>query len=137
MIQAPFSRPDESFAKVVAVGWKCPATTIVEAAQKVMSMRDALAPPREVIPWLIQGGMGIAISDWRLARAVSRTGQLGVVSGTAIDNVFVRRLQDRGVDEELRSVLERFPVASIVEAGAIASRSGGSVWAVNSWLIAP
>ncbi len=66
-------------------------------------------------PWLIQGGMGIAISNWRLARAVSSAGQLGVVSGTAIDNVFVRRLQDHGVDDALRAVLERFPVPSVVE----------------------
>ncbi|MBW4029663.1 MAG: nitronate monooxygenase [Acidobacteria bacterium] len=66
-------------------------------------------------PWLIQGGMGIAISNWRLARAVASAGQLGVVSGTAIDNVFVRRLQDHGVDDTLRAVLDRFPVPSVVE----------------------
>ncbi|MBT3687321.1 MAG: nitronate monooxygenase, partial [Actinobacteria bacterium] len=45
------------------------------------------------LPLLIQGGMGVAVSDWRLARAVSLTGQLGVVSGTAIESVMVRRLQ--------------------------------------------
>ena len=38
--------------------------------------------------------MGIGVSNWTLARAVSRQGQLGVVSGTAIDTVLVRRLQD-------------------------------------------
>jgi len=67
------------------------------------------------LPWLIQGGMGIAISGWPLARAVSQAGQLGVVSGTAIDNVFVRRLQNTGVDDSLRRVLDRFPVPSMVE----------------------
>ena len=36
---------------------------------------------------LIQGGMGVAVSDWRLARAVSQAGHLGVVSGTAVDTV--------------------------------------------------
>ena len=46
------------------------------------------------IPPIIQGGMGVGISDWRLARAVSLRGQLGVVSGTALDTVMVRRLQD-------------------------------------------
>jgi NAD(P)H-dependent flavin oxidoreductase YrpB (nitropropane dioxygenase family) len=65
-------------------------------------------------PWLIQGGMGIAISGWPLARAVARQGQLGVVSGTAIDNVFARRLQDDGVDGELQEVLDRFPLQSAV-----------------------
>ena len=59
--------------------------------------------------------MGIAISGWPLARAVSRAGQLGVVSGTAIDAVFVRRLQNEGVTDALRAVLERFPLQSIVE----------------------
>lgn len=59
--------------------------------------------------------MGIAISNWRLARAVASAGQLGVVSGTAIDTVFVRRLQDHGVDDVLRGVLDKFPVPSIVE----------------------
>ena len=66
-------------------------------------------------PWLIQGGMGIAISHWPLARAVAQSGQLGVVSGTGIETVFVRRLQDHGVDEGLRAVLDRFPLASVVD----------------------
>ncbi len=70
---------------------------------------------RETLPWLIQGGMGIAISGWPLARAVSSAGQLGVVSGTAIDNVFVRRLQDCGVDDELQRALDLFPLQSVVE----------------------
>jgi NAD(P)H-dependent flavin oxidoreductase YrpB (nitropropane dioxygenase family) len=77
-------------------------------------LKSALAPATPT-PWLIQGGMGIAISNWTLARAVSSAGQLGVVSGTAIDSVFVRRLQDTGVDPALRSVLDRFPVPSIVD----------------------
>ncbi len=67
------------------------------------------------LPWLIQGGMGIAISHWPLARRVAMSGQLGVVSGTGIETVFVRRLQDHGVDDELRSALDAFPVPSVVE----------------------
>ena len=75
---------------------------------------NSSAAPTGVNPWLIQGGMGIAISGWPLARAVARTGQLGVVSGTAIDTVFIRRLQDFGVDHTLQTVLDRFPLQSIV-----------------------
>ncbi len=67
------------------------------------------------VPWLIQGGMGIAISSWPLARAVSSAGQLGVVSGTAIDNVFVRRLQDQGIDARLQEALDRFPLRRVVD----------------------
>jgi nitronate monooxygenase len=66
-------------------------------------------------PWLIQGGMGIAISGWPLASAVAQSGQLGVISGTAIDAVFARRLQDHGVDDAMRRVLEDFPVPGIVD----------------------
>lgn len=76
---------------------------------------DSLSVGRR-LPWLIQGGMGIAVSHWPLARAVAMAGQLGVVSGTAIESVFVRRLQDFGVDDGLRAVLEKFPNQSVVEA---------------------
>ena len=71
--------------------------------------------PNGTVPWLIQGGMGIAISGWPLARAVSNLGQLGVVSGTAIDNVFVRRLQDDGIHDELQLALDRFPAQHVVD----------------------
>jgi NAD(P)H-dependent flavin oxidoreductase YrpB (nitropropane dioxygenase family) len=50
--------------------------------------------PTPALPRIIQGGMGIGVSNWRLANAVSRLGQLGVISGTVIDTVLVRRLQD-------------------------------------------
>ncbi len=45
------------------------------------------------LPSLIQGGMGVGVSGWVLARAVSSLGQLGVVSGTAPDIVMARQLQ--------------------------------------------
>lgn len=60
-------------------------------------------------PKLIQGGMGIAVSDWKLAKAVSLTGQLGVVSGTAINSVLVRRLQDGDPQGHCRRALSAFP----------------------------
>ena len=47
-----------------------------------------------ILPVVIQGGMGAGVSGWRLARAVSSTGQLGVVSGTALDVLLARRLQE-------------------------------------------
>jgi len=40
-----------------------------------------MAGGRRSLPALIQGGMGVGVSDWRLARAVAAAGQLGVVSG--------------------------------------------------------
>ena len=46
------------------------------------------------LPKIIQGGMGVGVSNWRLAQAVSKLGQLGIVSGTGLDQVLARRLQD-------------------------------------------
>lgn len=60
-------------------------------------------------PVLIQGGMGAGVSNWRLARAVSQSGQLGVVSGTAVDTIFVRRLQDGDPGGHMLRALDHFP----------------------------
>jgi NAD(P)H-dependent flavin oxidoreductase YrpB (nitropropane dioxygenase family) len=65
---------------------------------------------RSTLPLIIQGGMGAAVSNWRLANAVARTGQLGVVSGTGIDTVFVRRLQDGDLGGHMRRGMEQFPI---------------------------
>ena len=58
---------------------------------------------------IIQGGMGVGVSDWRLARTVSAAGHLGVVSGTALDQVLARRLQQGDPDGHMRRALEAFP----------------------------
>jgi NAD(P)H-dependent flavin oxidoreductase YrpB (nitropropane dioxygenase family) len=60
-------------------------------------------------PVIIQGGMGVAVSGWPLARAVSRAGQLGVVSGTALAVVLARRLQLGDPGGDLRRALDHFP----------------------------
>ena len=66
-------------------------------------------------PRIIQGGMGVGVSNWRLAQAVSRLGQLGVVSGTAIDQVLVRRLADGDKGDYMRRGLEAFPFPGIAK----------------------
>ena len=60
-------------------------------------------------PKIIQGGMGVAISNWHLAKTVSKLGQLGVVSGVALEVLLVRRLQDGDVGGHIRRALESFP----------------------------
>ncbi|MGB5380222.1 MAG: nitronate monooxygenase [Acidimicrobiia bacterium] len=67
------------------------------------------------LPVLIQGGMGAGVSDWRLARAVSRAGQLGVVSGTGLDAIYLRRLQDGDPGGHMRRALEAFPIAGVAD----------------------
>lgn len=71
--------------------------------------------PSTVIPMLIQGGMGIGVSDWRLAHAVSRRGHLGVVSGTAVDTLFIRRLQDGDPGGHMRRAMAHFPIPGVAE----------------------
>ena len=66
-------------------------------------------------PLIIQGGMGIGVSDWVLAKAVSMRGQLGVVSGTALDSLFVRRLQDGDLGGDLRRAMEHFPIPDVAQ----------------------
>jgi nitronate monooxygenase len=60
-------------------------------------------------PKIIQGGMGVAISNWHLAKTVSKLGQLGIVSGVALEVLLVRRLQDGDVGGHIRRALEKFP----------------------------
>jgi nitronate monooxygenase len=69
----------------------------------------------QVLPTIIQGGMGAGISDWRLARAVSSEGQLGVVSGTALDVILARRLQLGDPGGHMRRGLEQFPDRGMAE----------------------
>ena len=50
---------------------------------KVLLSQDSeMSDAQRALPTIIQGGMGVAVSNWRLARAVARAGQLGVVYGT-------------------------------------------------------
>ena len=61
------------------------------------------------LPQVIQGGMGVGVSSWQLARSVSCAGGLGVVSGTALDVVLARRLQDGDQGGHMRRALAAFP----------------------------
>lgn len=53
--------------------------------------------------------MGAGVSNWTLARAVSKLGHLGVVSGTALDAVLARRLQLGDVGGHIQRAFENFP----------------------------
>ena len=66
-------------------------------------------------PKIIQGGMGAGVSSWTLAQAVSRAGQLGVVSGTALDVILARRLQVGDPGGHMRRALERFPIPGVAQ----------------------
>jgi NAD(P)H-dependent flavin oxidoreductase YrpB (nitropropane dioxygenase family) len=89
------------------------------SVKKAESLAFSPHPDLKVVivsePVIIQGGMGAGVSDWRLARAVSQLGQLGVVSGTALDSILIRRLQDGDPGGHMRRGLEHFPVPAIAE----------------------
>ena len=53
--------------------------------------------------------MGVAVSSWQLAREVSTSGQLGVISGTAMDAALARRLQDGDQGGHMRRALAAIP----------------------------
>jgi len=64
---------------------------------------------------IIQGGMGVGVSDWKLANAVSRRGHLGVVSGTGLAVVLARRLQLGDLGGHIRRAMEHFPIAGVAQ----------------------
>ena len=76
---------------------------------------SATSEPSTGNPVIIQGGMGAGVSSWRLAQAVSRLGQLGVVSGTALDPILARRLQDGDPGGHMRRGLDAFPFPAMAE----------------------
>src|SRR5690606_17137352 len=105
------------------MGW--PATTARTATRRRRRQRRADMPetssPAEAAsrdtdqPTIIQGGMGVGISGWRLARAVSMAGQLGVVSGTALDAVMARRLQTGDPGGHMRRALAQLPLPGVAQ----------------------
>ena len=66
-------------------------------------------------PIIIQGGMGAGVSAWQLAKAVSQIGQLGVVSGTALDTILSRRLQLGDPGGHMRRALAEFPLPEMAD----------------------
>ncbi|HEX2971481.1 MAG TPA: nitronate monooxygenase [Tepidisphaeraceae bacterium] len=66
-------------------------------------------------PQIIQGGMGVGVSGWALARAVSQQNQLGVVSGTALAIIMARRLQLGDVGGHMRRGMAHFPIPGMAE----------------------
>lgn len=83
----------------------------VKAVEFLLALDCHMTTPPPSGPWptIIQGGMGIGVSNWQLAGTVALAGHLGVVSGTALSTVFVRRLQDGDSGGHLRRALEHWP----------------------------
>jgi NAD(P)H-dependent flavin oxidoreductase YrpB (nitropropane dioxygenase family) len=94
---------------VVLVGRKSGVAAVgVTGTDRVDELADRL-------PVIIQGGMGVGVSGWQLARAVATTGHLGVVSGVALDTVLARRLQLGDPDGTARQALAQLPLPEVAE----------------------
>jgi NAD(P)H-dependent flavin oxidoreductase YrpB (nitropropane dioxygenase family) len=59
--------------------------------------------------------MGVGVSGWPLAHAVSQLGQLGVVSGTALAILLARRLQLGDSGGHMRRALRHFPFPAVAQ----------------------
>ncbi|HSI08027.1 MAG TPA: nitronate monooxygenase [Rariglobus sp.] len=88
-------------------------------------------------PIIIQGGMGVGVSNWTLARAVSQQGQLGVVSGTLLPVVLARRLQLGDSDGHMRRALAHFPISAVAERILAAYFVDGGLAADESFKLTP
>jgi nitronate monooxygenase len=86
---------------------------VLKLRQMTATFDPPVGPGASILPPIIQGGMGVGVSGWRLARAVSQCGQLGVVSGTALDLLLTRQLQLGDPGGNLRRALDAFPYQEI------------------------
>ena len=59
--------------------------------------------------------MGLGVSGWPLAGAVASTGQMGVVSGAALEVICARRLQLGDPGGHLRRAFSLFPVPEVAD----------------------
>ncbi len=64
---------------------------------------------------IIQGGMGVGVSNWQLAQTIASHGQLGVVSGTGLAPTLARRLQIGDPGNHMRRALASFPLPAVAQ----------------------
>ncbi len=64
---------------------------------------------------IIQGGMGVGVSGWRLAKASAKAGAIGTVSGTAVANLLAVALQKGDEGKHFHRALKHFPFPEIAK----------------------
>jgi len=75
-------------------------------------MPQTLESP-QLFPSVVCDGRRARGSNWRLARTLARSGQLGVVSLAAVDERLVQQLQQGDIGGTIRWALERCPLSEI------------------------
>ena len=106
-------RPSSTLSSEPTTGWLDPNQGDRARLRLPFHMMQTDSVP-DGLPVIIQGGMGVGVSNWRLAKAVSSRGHLGVVSGTALAAVLVRRLQDGDPAGDIRRALAACPLRDAV-----------------------
>ncbi|MCR4306999.1 MAG: nitronate monooxygenase [Candidatus Berkelbacteria bacterium] len=64
---------------------------------------------------ILQGGMGVGVSFWKLPRAVALRGQAGTVSGTGAALVVPRLLQEGDKDGSIARAKAAFPIPELAQ----------------------
>ena len=77
--------------------------------------KQALKDIKEITRPIIQGGMGVGVSGWKLAKAVALAGGVGTVSGTAVANLLADSLQKGDKDGNFRKALASFPFPKVAQ----------------------
>ncbi len=67
------------------------------------------------LPTIIQGGMGVNISNFVLANQVSKLGQQGTLSGVVLEKIMAITLQRGDIGGHIRRALATFPFQDVVE----------------------
>ncbi len=78
-------------------------------------MKDDKKSMAKIARPIIQGGMGVGVSGWRLARASAIAGAIGTVSGTAVANLLAVALQKGDPGRYFRRALKHFPFPAIAK----------------------
>lgn len=66
-----------------------------------------------VLPKIRQGGMGVRISGYRLAKTVALLNQVGTLSGVALETIMARLLQLGDPGGDIRRALKNFPIPEV------------------------
>src|SRR3989344_3532038 len=81
--------------------------------QKKLVLYQFREEPSMKLPQIIQGGMGVGVSGYLLARAVALSGGLGTVSGVVAPHILAHILQQGDPGGHYRRALFAFPFQSI------------------------
>ena len=88
---------------------------IKQVLDKILGREVPTKNIKKIARKIIQGGMGVGVSGWRLAKASAKAGAIGTVSGTAVANLLADSLQKGDRGGHFRRALAKFPFPKIAQ----------------------